>query len=123
MNQRLKETAKRLKSDVPAMYLSLKDRQTPFPAKLIAVIAVAYALSPIDLIPDFIPLLGALDDILILSVLIVLTIRMIPADVWARNKAASEDLWKNGTPKKWYCAVPVLLIWLLIICLIVYIVR
>ena len=76
----LKERADKLKTDIPAIFLALKDNKTPGIAKILAGITVAYALSPIDLIPDFIPVLGYLDDILLLLVLIALTIRFIPSD-------------------------------------------
>ena len=74
----LKERAQRLKSDIPAVFIALKDRETPWYAKLLATITVGYALSPIDLIPDFIPVLGYLDDFIVLPALVALTIRLIP---------------------------------------------
>lgn len=115
----LKARAKKLKTDVPAVFLSLKDKDTPFIAKILAGITVVYALSPIDLIPDFIPLLGYLDDIIILPAFIAVTIKLIPHEVWERNKEESENLWKDGKPKKWYYAIPIIVIWLLIIAVIV----
>lgn len=113
-----KARAKALKADIPAVFLSLKDGQTPFIAKVLAFLTVAYALSPIDLIPDFIPVLGYLDDVLILPLMVALTIRLIPKDVWARNRAAAEHLWENGRPKRWIYAVPIVLFWALILFLI-----
>ena len=83
-----------------------------------AAVCVGYALSPIDLIPDFIPVLGYLDDIILLPVLIAVTIRLIPDEVLEKNRRASKDMWENGKPKKWYYAIPIILIWLLIIWLI-----
>lgn len=115
----LKERARKLKSDVPAVFLALKDRETPILAKVTAGITVAYALSPIDFIPDFIPVLGYLDDVILLPMLIALTIRLIPKEIWTRCRAASENMWADGRPKKWYYAVPVVLLWLLILWLIV----
>lgn len=69
---------------------------------------------PIDLIPDFIPVLGYLDDVILLPALIAITIKLIPKEVWERNCILSADMWKNGKPKKWYYAVPILVIWLFI---------
>ena len=115
----LKEWAKKLKRDVPAVFLALKDRETPLLAKITAAVTVAYALSPIDLIPDFIPVLGYLDDVLLLPALIALTIKLIPKEVWKRCQAESENMWVDGKPEKWYFAVPIILIWLLILWLIV----
>ena len=115
----LKERAKQLKKDIPAVFLCLKSHETPIAAKILAGITVGYALSPIDLIPDFIPVLGYLDDILILPALVALTIHFIPADVWERSRAAAEGLWSGGKPKRWYYAIPIVLVWLLILWLIV----
>ena len=115
----LKERAKKLKRDIPVVFLCLKDKETPFIAKIIAGLTVAYALSPIDLIPDFIPILGYLDDMLLLPGLIALTIKLIPHRVWERNRALSEGMWKDGRPKKWYYALPIVAIWLLVVFLIV----
>ena len=70
----LKERPKTLKKNIPAVFLALKDKETPILAKVLAGITVAYALSPIDLIPDFVPVLGYLDDVIILPLLIALTI-------------------------------------------------
>ncbi|MGN0688233.1 MAG: YkvA family protein [Oscillospiraceae bacterium] len=116
---KLKERAKRLKSDIPAVFLALKDRETPVIAKITAAITVAYALSPIDLIPDFIPVLGYLDDIIILPALVALTIRLIPDDIMEKNRRLSEGMWENGKPKRWYFAIPIVLIYVLIILLII----
>ena len=115
----LKDRAKKLKRDVPAVFLALKDGETPLPAKILAAVTVAYALSPVDLIPDFVPVLGYLDDVLLLPAMIALTIKLIPQQVWVRCQAEAENLWADGKPKKWYFAIPIILIWLLIIWLIV----
>lgn len=101
------------------MFIALKDRETPFFAKLLAALTVGYALSPIDLIPDFVPVLGYLDDVLLLPALVALTIRCIPKEVWQRSREKSKGLWQDGKPKKWYYALPILLIWALLIWLIV----
>ena len=115
----LKQRAKQLKIDIPAVFLCLKSKETPLAAKILAGITVAYALSPIDLIPDFIPVLGYLDDLIILPALIALTIRLIPKDTLERYRTEAEDMWKNGKPKKWYYAIPIAVIWLVLLWLIV----
>ena len=115
----LKERAKRLKSEIPAVYLALKDKQTPLPAKILAGITVGYALSPIYLIPDFIPVLGYLDDLLILPALAALTIRLIPPEVIERCRREAEGMWENGKPKRWYYAIPIVVFWLLVAAVIV----
>ena len=114
----LKERARKLKTDIPALFLALKDRETPVLAKVFAGITVAYALSPVDLIPDFIPVLGYLDDVILLPTLIVITVKLIPAPVLERCRAQSEEMWKDGKPKKWVYAIPIVLIWLVIIALL-----
>ena len=90
----LKERTKQLKTDIPALFLSMKSNDTPLSAKILAGITVGYALSPIDLIPDFIPVLGYLDDIIILPALIALTIRLIPKDTFELFRKEAEELFK-----------------------------
>ena len=114
----LKSRAKKLKTDIPAIFLALKDKDTPMIAKVFAGITVGYALSPIDLVPDFIPVLGYLDDVILLPMLVALTIKFIPEEVLNRNRKQAEGMWQDGKPKKWHYAIPVVLIWVLIIVLI-----
>lgn len=78
----LKERAHKLRRDIPAVYLALKKQETPLLAKICAAMAIVYALSPIDLIPDFIPVLGYLDDVLLLPLLVTLTIKLIPDEIF-----------------------------------------
>lgn len=115
----LKERARKLKTDLPALFLALKDHETPVLAKVFAGITVAYALSPIDLIPDFIPVLGYLDDMILLPALIVITVKLIPIHVLERCRAQSEGMWKYGKTKKWVYAIPIVLIWLVIVTLLI----
>ena len=117
-----KDRAKQLKTDVPAVFIALGDKKTPWYAKVFALFTVAYALSPIDLIPDFIPVLGYLDDLIILPLLVALTVRCIPCDVYAQHREQAKDLWADGKPKKWYYALPIVLIWVLLIGLIVFVI-
>lgn len=119
MSINIKERAVKLKSDIPAVFIAMKDKDTPVIAKVFAGLAVAYALSPIDLIPDFIPVLGYLDDVLILPALVALTIKYIPKDVWERSRKAAEGMWKDGKPKKWYYAIPIIVFWGIILWLII----
>ena len=116
---KIKEKAKQLKQEIPAVFIALKKKETPVIAKIFAALTVGYALSPIDLVPDFIPVLGYLDDVILLPLLVSLTLKFIPKDIWEQSKTESEGLWENGKPKKWYYAIPIVLIWLLIIWLII----
>ena len=115
----LKARAKKLKTDLPALFLALKDHDTPLLAKVLAGITVVYALSPVDLIPDFIPVLGYLDDLILLPLLITLTVKFIPNEVLERNRKQAVGMWQNGKPKKWYYAIPIVLVWVLIIVLVI----
>ena len=114
-----KERAKKLKSDIPTVFLALKDKETPMLAKIFAALTVVYALSPVDLIPDVIPVLGYLDDVILLPMLVALTIKFIPKEVLEKNRKAAEGLWKDGKPEKWYYGIPFVLRWVVIIILIV----
>ena len=120
ISQNLRDRARKLNRDIPALFLAMKDKETPVTAKLLAAAIVGYALSPIDLIPDFIPFLGYLDDIIILPCLIVLAIKLIPDNVMMRCREKAEGMWTDGKPVKWYYAVPVILVWLIVIWVIVH---
>lgn len=114
----LKERAKQLQATIPAIFFALKDNSTPIIAKIFAGITVVYAFSPIDLIPDFIPLIGYLDDLILLPILVALTIKFIPEDILEKNRQLAEEMWKNFNYKKWYYAIPILIVWIFIIGLI-----
>ena len=119
MKVNLRQRAEQLKKDVPAVFLALKDKDTPLVAKIFAGITVVYALSPVDLIPDFVPVLGYLDDVILLPLLITLTIRLIPADKLEECRLRAEGMWGDGKPNKWYYAIPFVAIWLLIVLFLV----
>lgn len=119
MKVNLRQRAEQLKKDVPAVFLALKDKETPLIVKIFAGMTVIYALSPVDLIPDFVPVLGYLDDVILLPLLITLTIRLIPADKLEECRLRTEGMWSDGKPKKWYYAIPIVAIWLLIVLFLV----
>src|SRR5574342_729469 len=83
---KLRNYARKLKRNLFVLYLSYKDNRVSWYAKLVAICVVAYAFSPIDLIPDFIPVIGYLDDLIIVPLGIYLALRMIPAQVMARSE-------------------------------------
>jgi uncharacterized membrane protein YkvA (DUF1232 family) len=116
---KLKEHAKLLRNKTSQIYIAMISPQTPWYAKILAFFIVAYALSPIDLIPDFIPILGYLDDIIIIPFLISLCIKMIPKELWLSFEEEAKLIWINGTPKKWYLIIPIIVIWFIIIFLLV----
>lgn len=111
MFEKAKLWARSIKTDIVALYIAAKDTRTPLSAKLISVLVVAYALSPIDLIPDFIPVIGYLDDLLIVPLGILLAVRLIPVPLIAefRLLAASH----GRLPKNRAGAMAVVCIWLI----------
>lgn len=116
MLARLKRWAKQLKAEVVALWFAYRHPQTPWYAKWLAVAVVAYAFSPIDLIPDFIPVLGFLDDALLLPIGIWLTIKFIPRPVLdeCRGKAAQWLSEQHDKPQNWTAAIVIVVLWLLI---------
>jgi uncharacterized membrane protein YkvA (DUF1232 family) len=106
-----KAKAKKLKQEVHALYLASKDRRVPWHARVLAVVVVAYAFSPIDLIPDPIPVLGYLDDLILIPLGIALVIKLIPPEVLmdCREKAAMAA--RAGKPKNWIAGGIIILIW------------
>ena len=100
-----------------ALYLASRDPRKPWYAKVFGAIVVAYAFSPIDLIPDFIPVLGYLDDLILIPLGITITIRMIPEEIMeeCRTKAA-ETLTKR---KSWAAAIVIITIWTVLLLLII----
>src|SRR5689334_2363581 len=90
MLAKAKMWARGLKRDVYAIYLAARDPRTPWYARVAAMLVAAYALSPIDLIPDFVPVLGYLDDLLIVPLGILLVVRLIPAEVLAEHRVTAE---------------------------------
>lgn len=115
----VKEKAKALKIYIPAIFFAMKKRETPIAAKIVAGITVGYTLSPIDIIPDFVPILGYLDDIIILPLLAALAVRLIPNEIMETCKIEATGLWKDGKPKIWYCALPIIVLWIMIVAIIV----
>jgi uncharacterized membrane protein YkvA (DUF1232 family) len=92
MLARLRDWAYRVKRDVVALYLATRDPRVPWYAKAVAACVAAYALSPIDLIPDFIPVLGYLDEVVILPLGIVLAVRLVPPDLMAEFRQEADRL-------------------------------
>ncbi|MBI9009205.1 MAG: DUF1232 domain-containing protein [Tenericutes bacterium] len=111
----IKERIKQIKIKTTQVYIALISKETPWPAKIVAGLIIGYALSPIDLIPDFIPILGYLDDLIILPILIYICIHLIPKSIWESYEPRAQKIWENGAPTKWYFAIPIILIWSLLI--------
>ncbi|WP_071672534.1 YkvA family protein [Nioella nitratireducens] len=107
--KRLKHWARRLKRDLLALWIAARDPRTPLSARMVATAVAAYALSPIDLIPDFIPILGYVDDLLLLPLGILVAIRLIPPALMAEFRQRSCE-WK-WPPASLAGAVAIIVIW------------
>ncbi|MFJ8071859.1 YkvA family protein [Peribacillus sp. NPDC096447] len=115
MLKKIKAWTRNLKKQVFILYFAYKDNRVPWYAKLFAACVVAYAFSPIDLIPDFIPILGYIDDVIIVPLGIMLGLKMIPASVLTDCEEKAEELMKKGKPKNWIVGSIIILIWGLIL--------
>jgi uncharacterized membrane protein YkvA (DUF1232 family) len=119
-----KRRVRQLKAETYALYLAYRDPRVPWYARLLAVIVVGYAFCPIDLIPDFVPVLGYLDDLILVPLGIVLVLRLIPPEVMAEARARAREGMAEGKPVNWAAAVVVVSIWLLLAALgVVLVVR
>ncbi|CAG7639166.1 YkvA family protein [Paenibacillus allorhizosphaerae] len=109
---RLKTMAKKLKQNLMTIYLAYRDPRVSLFAKIFAVCVVAYAFSPVDLIPDFIPVLGYLDDVIIVPLGVYITLRLIPPEVLEEYRAAAEERRKLGKPINWFTGALIIGLWL-----------
>jgi uncharacterized membrane protein YkvA (DUF1232 family) len=114
-----KARAGQLKAELYALYLAYKDPRVPWYARLFAACVVAYAFSPIDLIPDPIPVLGYLDDLVLIPLGIALARKMIPAEVMAECRVKARDRLASGRPANRLAAIVIVTIWLLLAALVV----
>jgi uncharacterized membrane protein YkvA (DUF1232 family) len=107
----LKQAAKRLKLELNALALACRDPRTPWYAKALVLLVIAYAVSPIDLIPDPIPVLGYLDDLLLLPIGITLALRMIPPEVMTECRAKATEQAVKTNALSWIVAAVIALLW------------
>ena len=108
---RLRDWARTLKREILALWLASRDSRTPWLAKVLAVVVVGYALSPIDLIPDFIPVLGYLDDVILLPIGIWLVLRLVPAELMAELRLKAAAIAER--PVNRAAAAVIVVVWLL----------
>lgn len=116
--QQWKRWAQTLKRETYALYLAYKDPRVPWTGRVFAALVVAYAFSPIDLIPDPIPVLGYLDDLLLVPLGIWLALRFIPDEVMAEARAEAAAAIKQGKPVNWVAAIVVVALWLVMAALL-----
>jgi len=109
-----KQQVRTLKKQTYVIYLACKDSRVPWYARALAALIVAYALSPIDLIPDVIPVIGYLDDLILVPLGIILVLRMIPPEVLGEYREKAEATMSQTLPKSRSAAVVVIVIWLLL---------
>ena len=121
MTGRLKAWARALKRDVHAVHLAARDPRTPWYAKALALLVAGYALSPIDLIPDFIPVVGYLDDLILVPAGIWLVIRLIPPDVLAEHRALADAA--SSRPVSKLAAAVIIAIWIAAACAVAWLLR
>lgn len=121
MLDRLRQRARRLKTEIYALYLAYRDPRTPWYARLFAAGVVAYAFSPLDLIPDFIPIIGLLDDLILVPLGIVLALRMIPASVMAECRQRAAEALREGRPTNWLAAGAIVAVWIVFAALLIVI--
>jgi len=112
MLDKLKQRANRLREETFALYLAARHPQTPWYAKLLVAAIVAYAFSPIDLIPDFVPILGYLDDLVLLPIGIVWAIKLVPDVVLAECRVRTKEAFRYGKPVSRVAGAVIVLIWL-----------
>ena len=106
----VKDWARRIKRDLVALYLAGRDRRTPVLARLLAICVVAYALSPIDLIPDFIPVIGLLDDLILVPLGLAIAVRLIPPPLMATFRQQATSMERLGKSRR--AVAVVVTIWL-----------
>ncbi|MFN2146223.1 MAG: YkvA family protein [Anaerolineales bacterium] len=111
MLEKWKQVARKLKSDTYALYLAYKHPGTPWYAKVFAGLVIAYAFSPIDLVPDFIPVLGYLDDLILVPLGVTLAMKMIPSEVMEECRAQAEIEVQQDKPTNWVAAAVIIAIW------------
>ena len=115
--QRLKIWAAALKREVMTLWFACRDPRTPWYARVLTMLIVAYALSPIDLIPDFIPVLGYLDELILLPAGIYLVLKLVPAEALADARARAQA-WvdsRKPKPRNWIAAAVIVLVWVVVL--------
>jgi len=122
MLQRLRGWARKLKAELYALYLAYRDPRTPWYARIVVACVVGYAFSPIDLIPDFIPILGYLDDVILVPLGIMLALRLVPTEVLADCRMRAAQELQAGKPINRFAAGVIITIWIIAAALVIWLV-
>ncbi|RIX51445.1 DUF1232 domain-containing protein [Paenibacillus nanensis] len=109
---KLKTMAKKLKANLLVMYLAYRDPRVPLFSKIFALCVVAYAFSPVDLIPDFIPVLGYLDDLILVPLGVYIALRLFPKEVLDEYRTKAEERKKLGKPQNWIAGTIIIAVWI-----------
>jgi uncharacterized membrane protein YkvA (DUF1232 family) len=110
--QKLRDWARRLQAETLALWFAARDARTPWYAKLVVAVVVAYALSPVDLVPDFIPVLGLVDDVILIPLGVALALRLIPADAIADARARARGALADPRPRNRVAGAVIVAIWI-----------
>jgi len=111
--EKIKQSSQVLKNQVYALYFASRDKRTPWYAKALAILVVAYTVSPIDLVPDFIPVVGYLDDLILIPAGVALTLKLIPPEVMAEAVERAQKAEAVGGTSKWIGILIIVMVWII----------
>jgi uncharacterized membrane protein YkvA (DUF1232 family) len=111
--EKIKQGSQVLNNQVYALYFASRDKRTPWYAKALAILVVAYAVSPIDLVPDFIPVVGYLDDLILIPAGVALTLKLIPPEVMAEAVERAQKAEAFGGTSKWIGILIIVMVWII----------
>jgi uncharacterized membrane protein YkvA (DUF1232 family) len=114
-----REAPKKIKREIGALYLASKRSDVTIYAKIISILVISYALSPIDLIPDFIPVIGYVDDLILVPLGIYIAIKLIPKNIMEECRQQAENIFDKGKPKNWFAGGIIISIWIMLIIYII----
>ena len=118
--ERWKARARELERDTYALYLASRDPRVPWHAKVLVALIVAYALSPIDLVPDFVPVLGYVDDLVLIPLGIMIAVKLVSPELLAEHRAAAAERFTDGAPRSVFGVVVVLMIWCALVSVVLW---
>jgi len=120
--ERWKRKVELLRAETYALYLAYRDPRVPWYSKVFAALVVGYAFSPIDLIPDFIPIIGYLDDLVLVPIGIAIALKMIPGEVMEECRLNAREALSDGMPINWVAAIVIVVIWLLLVAIFIFLI-
>ena len=120
--ERWKRQVKLLRAETYALYLAYRDPRVPWYSKAFAALVVGYAFSPIDLIPDFVPILGYLDDLILIPIGITIALKMIPDEVMEECRLDAREALGDGRPTNWAAVIVIVGIWLLTVAIFIWLI-